>query len=290
MEIIKPSVEICRQGDAITEHIARCARVCYASDKTTNNVEMVKRLTDNKHLSMLRHATYYFIIPYKDYSIDGLEKFIENPYIDWEIEDFKNIYVVTNGQFIYEHPNFYNRYIKYEVSENVFAESDFARNLMRFTFKVITQISTSRELNRVSPNNIAEQSTRYVNFNKKGGAICQPWWLKDERVNYINSKLTVNLTIEEQNEYVKEIHYLKECARSFATYKFLTNECGMLPEDARGVLPLDTATVCVYTYSVKEWKHIIDLRYYGKTGKPHPNAKIIAGMIKKQLNELGYNI
>lgn len=29
-------------------------------------------------------------------------------------------------------------------------------------FKVTTQISTSRELNRVSPNNIAEQSTRYV--------------------------------------------------------------------------------------------------------------------------------
>ena len=46
----------------------------------------------------------------------------------------------------------------------------------------------------------------------------------------------------------------------------------------------------LYTYSIKEWKHIIDLRYYGKTGKPHPNAKIIAGMIKKQLNELGYNI
>lgn len=33
---------------------------------------------------------------------------------------------------------------------------------MRYTFRVTTQISTSRELNRVSPNNIAEQSTRYV--------------------------------------------------------------------------------------------------------------------------------
>lgn len=34
--------------------------------------------------------------------------------------------------------------------------------MLRYTFKVVTQISTSRELNRVSPNNIAEQSTRYV--------------------------------------------------------------------------------------------------------------------------------
>lgn len=287
MEIIKPSVEIWRQGDAITEHIARCARVCYASDKTTNNVEMVKRLINNKHLSMLRHATYYFIIPYRDYSIDGLEKFIENPYIDWDVEGFKNIYVVTNGQFIYEHPNFYNRYIKYEVSESVFSESDFARNLMRFTFKIITQISTSRELNRVSPNNIAEQSTRYVNFNKKGGSICQPHWMPDKSLElYNNDELPSdkNLTIEQVG-----YKYLLSCGCMFHEYNKLIEE-GIKPEDARGVLPLDTATVCIYTYSVKEWKHIIDLRYYGKTGKPHPNAKIIAGMIKKQLNELGYNI
>lgn len=287
MEIIKPSVEIWRQRDAITEHIARCARVCYASDKTTNNAEMVKRLVDNKHLSMLRHATYYFIIPYRDYSIDGLEKFIENPYIDWDIEDFKNIYVVTNGQFIYEHPNFYNRYIKYEVSESIFSESDFARNLMRFTFKIVTQISTSRELNRVSPNNIAEQSTRYVNFNKKGGAICQPHWMPDKSIELYNSDELPN----DKNLIIEQVgyKYLLSCGCMFHEYNKLIEE-GIKPEDARGILPLDTATVCIYTYSVKEWKHIIDLRYYGKTGKPHPNAKIIAGMIKKQLNELGYNI
>lgn len=34
-------------------------------------------------------------------------------------------------------------------------------------------------------------------------------------------------------------------------------------QDARGKLPLDTATRCIYTYSVREWRHIIDLRYYG---------------------------
>ena len=34
---------------------------------------------------------------------------------------------------------------------------------------------------------------------------------------------------------------------------------------------------------------IIDLRYYGTTGKPHENAKIIAGMIKNELEQLGYD-
>lgn len=60
-------------------------------------------------------------------------------------------------------------------------------------------------------------------------------------------------------------------------------------QDARGVLPLDTSTRCIYTYSVREWRHIIDLRYYGTTGKPHPNAKIIADMIRNNLMELGYD-
>lgn len=37
---------------------------------------------------------------------------------------------------------------------------------------------------------------------------------------------------------------------------------GMEPQDARGELPLDLATEVVYTYSVSEWRHIIDLRYF----------------------------
>lgn len=44
-----------------------------------------------------------------------------------------------------------------------------------------------------------------------------------------------------------------------------------------------------YTYSINEWRAILDLRYYGTTGAPHPNAKIIAGMIRQELIELGYD-
>jgi thymidylate synthase (FAD) len=157
----------------------------------------------------------------------------------------------------------------------------FGKELMRYTFKVVTQISTSRELNRTSPNNISEQSTRYVNLSKKGGAICQPHWMTDEDVEKwedddldSNSKLSV---------------YLNSCERAFEDYNNLL-ELGMLPEDARGVLHIDTATVCVYTYTITEWRHILDLRYYGTTGKPHPNAKIIAGMIRDELIKLGYEV
>ena len=59
-------------------------------------------------------------------------------------------------------------------------------------------------------------------------------------------------------------------------------------QDARGVLPIDTATKCAYTYSIDEWRAIINLRYQGTTGTPHPNSKIVAGMIREQLMDLGY--
>lgn len=67
-------------------------------------------------------------------------------------------------------------------------------------------------------------------------------------------------------------------------YKYLLC-AGMKPEDARGILPLDTATKVVMTYSVREWKHIIDLRYYGTTGTPHPNAKLVIGMVRDAINK-----
>ena len=63
---------------------------------------------------------------------------------------------------------------------------------------------------------------------------------------------------------------------------------GFLPQDARGVLPLDAATKVVYTYSAYEWKHILDLRYFETTGKAHPNAKLIAKEIYNELS-IRYN-
>ena len=84
----------------------------------------------------------------------------------------------------------------------------------------------------------------------------------------------MSCTQERETEY--ESNYLNRINR------------GWSPEDAREFLPLCTATEVIYTYTVKEWRHIIDLRYYGTTGKPHPNAKIIAGLIRDQLIYLGY--
>ena len=277
MEIVKPSCELWIQDDPIA-HVARCARICYASDKTTGNEAMYKRLIDSNHKSMLRHQSVYYIIPYKGWRLANLQRYEECPYLEFRY-DSDYIYVSTNKQFVIEHNDFDESYHEFEVDGIEFENTPLGFSLMRYTFRVVTQISTSRELNRVSPNNIAEQSTRYVNLSKKGGAICQPHWMTDLEVESwedddidSNTKLSV---------------YLNSCEQGFEDYNLLL-ELGMLPEDARGVLPIDTATVCAYTYTIKQWRDIIDLRYYGTTGKPHPNAVIIAGMIREKLIDAGH--
>ena len=283
MEIVKPQVELWVQDDPIA-HVANCARVCYASDKTTGNEAMYQRLIDANHKSMFRHQSVYYIIPYKGWRLANLQRYEECPYLKFK-HDCNNIYVSTNKQFVMEHNDFNESYHEFEVDVLEFENTPIGFSLMRYTFKVVTQISTSRELNRVSPNNIAEQSTRYVNLSKKGGAICQPHWMSDETVEVFNTTNILPDRFYSKNE--EAVNYCWHCDNCFQIYNKLISK-GMLPQDARGVLPLDTATVCVYTYSIDEWRHIIDLRYYGTTGAPHPNAKIIAGMIREKLIDAGH--
>lgn len=288
MKIIEPKVEFLEQTD-IVSHVCRCARICYRKETGNDNI-LYTSLLNKKHNSMFRHATYYFIIPLK-YTPKWLNNYFnaicfKAKIIGIDIKFFRETYyVVTNGNWNLDHQDLLIDINDYIVSAKEFANAnEIAWNMMRYTFKVTTQISTSRELNRVSPNNISEQSTRYV---YEDGTICHPHWMTNGEVEYFNNTkydyINSNYIVNHQFAW----EYINSCIDSFSKYKRLVNN-GMHRQDARGTLPLDTATICAYTYSVKEWRDIIDLRYYGTTGQPHPNAKIAAGMIRNELMNLGY--
>ena len=286
MKIVEPSVELWQQED-VKSHVVRCARVCYGRE-SGNDDATYKRLLNNKHHSMFRHESAYAAIPFshvQNMFHHVMRKYMECPYIKWcTINDY--VYMVTNGHFLLNleknDPTLHFWFIEYRVDEKNIAAIPYCfKHLIRYTFAVVTQISTSRELNRVSPNNIAEQSTRYVTMLNKNGAICRPHWLSIESANAYMDNVYPNKIDP------KEFLYLTECEGDFIVYNKLL-DMGLLPQDARGKLPIDTATKCVYTYTIDEWRAIIDLRYYGTTGKPHPNAKIIAGMIRDKLIELGH--
>lgn len=265
MKIIEPKVELLSELDITPEsHIARCARVCYGKEYKEPDQEadkkMVEGLVKRGHLSMLRHASVY-----------GKWQIVNPPLTDLGSEFIDTLYNVkgleyasANKQYELEHTLDFPK-----ITPNEFIGAAIATphlfNIFRLTFCITTQISTSRELNRVSPNNIAERSTRYCS-SKDGLEICKPWW-------YDNGEHGLN-----QRDYNQYCRFAEE-----GYNRLLEN--GMKPEDARGILPLDTATKVIYTYNIKEWQHILDLRLYDKTGKAHPNVHIVMQMVKDQIND-----
>lgn len=267
MKIVKPKVESWLQNSVI-EHVARCARVCYASDKTTDNHKMCENLWKNNHRSMFRHAGVYYIIPEK-------LKISEKAYIGATVKLVGyNYYVSTNDQCAREYWD--KLYMKYRIPISKAFENDIFKKykMLRFTLCIETGIDITREFNRKSPNSIAEQSTRYVDFIRKVGIrfkLCH--WM---------SKCNLYKTI-------LYMFMLKSCEWF---YKIARSKYGLNlpPQDARFILPLDTMSKVVYTYTVAEWEYIVNMRLYDYTGKAHPDAKIVAKMIEKELEQLGYTV
>ena len=287
MKFTEPQVEWWQQT-SLAQHIARVGRICYkAKGKqpeeglTEEEVETFIQKRDEErckgfwesgHRSMYRHGTIYFFMPHEK----GLPNYIwaylnASPYIDYATKNHK-VWISTNMQFLLEHKNLMDALSSYNVSEDEFIEKaqkyecEEAFSIIRMTLVVTTQISTSRELNRTSPNSISEQSTRYCNLEKKGGVqIARPHWY-DEGTRW------------------QRMVYSLVCRVCEWGYNRLLKS-GLKPQDARGVLPLDTYTVVAYTYTLSEWSHILDLRYHGTTGTPHPNAKIIGEKIRNIIIE-----
>ena len=287
MKFIEPQVEWWQQI-SLAQHIARVGRICYKAKgkqpgkgMTEEEVkafiqkrdeERCKGFWESGHRSMYRHGTIYFFMPHEK----GLPNYIwaylnASPYIDYATKNHK-VWISTNMQFLLEHKNMMDALSPYDVSEEEFIEKalkyecEEAFTLIRMTMVVTTQISTSRELNRTSPNSIAEQSTRYCNLEKKGGVqIARPHWY-DGGTRW------------------QRLVYGLVCGVCEWGYNRLLKS-GLKSQDARGVLPLDTYTVVAYTYTLSEWSHILDLRYHGMTGTPHPNAKIIGEKIRNIIIE-----
>ena len=287
MKFTEPQVEWWQQT-SLAQHIARVGRICYkAKGKQPEdglNEEEVKAFIQKRdeerckgfwesgHRSMYRHGTCYFFLPNEKGFPNHIWAYVSaSPYVDYATKNHK-VWISTNMQFLLEHKQMMDALNPYNVSEDEFIEKaqkyecEGALAILRMTMVVTTQIGTSRELNRTSPNSIAEQSTRYCNLEKKGGVqIARPHWY-DGGTRW------------------QRMVYGLVCRVCEWGYNRLLKS-GLKPQDARGVLPLDTYTVVAYTYTLAEWSHILDLRYHGSTGKPHPNAKMIGEKIRNIIIE-----
>ena len=113
----------------------------------------------------------------------------------------------------------------------------------------------------------------YCNYSKdKFGnelTFILPCWWKDEEGNYAEA------------EFCNTLQYAEE------QYLYLLKQ-GWKAQEARAILPNALKTELVMTGFVSDWKHFFDLRAYGVTGKPHPQASELAIPLLNEFMEKGY--
>lgn len=305
MKLIKPSVEIWDQEEGLNgiyKSIERAGRICYkSSDKITEDSAkpFVNGMIKSGHGAMLEHGTVYLRqdIPLKEFASrivqnnsnpELLEKYGKNPYskvyggrlFDGETV---SILVTTNYRVIIK--NNWIDDLKYLCEPTEFHEK-------RITVHFICDRAISMEFLRHRTFSFAQESTRYCNYskNKFNNEITYiiPSWLNIPEAEYGIIQDPKEIQFKEYtNPAEKEFinHLLDSEYRYFNLLKL-----GWKPEQARQVLPNALKTELIMTGYISDWKHFIDLRYRGTTGKPHPDAFYLAEKLYNLFKEKGIDV
>lgn len=295
MKIVDPKVEGIKDFEGVNNFykaVARAARICYASDKTDNDKELCERLIKSGHYSPFEHAIIYLwnneVMKYTGEKYMWLQyiyrgclshKYIVHRCYKNGINDTQ---LAINGRIIVELAEEYHQHnpdtftiaiidgfleqAKQAVKYIPLPEIPLPEPVFK-SFIVDTSIGCTREMNRHHNNfYICEQSTRYCNFSKdkfdSEVSFNKPYWYDEA-------------SIPKQNAW--------EFAMRQAEYNYLNNQYNFDIDEIRGMLPLDTHTRAIYTATIEEWRHFIDMRYEGTTGKPHGDIKEIAKQIKDKI-------
>ena len=139
------------------------------------------------------------------------------------------------------------------------------RNQLTYhTAHFITDRGITHEIVRHRNCGFAQESTRYVNYNKSGISFIIPSGITDSTSLDIYSKA------------------LSTCAESYIT--MIDN--GVKPQSARSILPNCVKSEIYVTTSSAEWEHIFNLRLFGTTGNPHPDMKKLMALLYPQYTSI----
>lgn len=273
--------------DGIYKQIERAGRTCYrSSDKITpeSAKPFVDRMIKSNHTAMLEHGTVYLQIPHRVSDLH-FERYKNNKYTKYTLTS-EGMFITTNLRVIVE--NHWEDDLKYlcEPTEH---------HKKRYTLSCTTALHCYKDLTRHRTFSFAIESTRYCNYSKteKFGdmAFIIPTWLNLKEGQYFDGKYGTSLF----EEFLQSSTYSKMSERFILdlvgverTYNELV-ENGWQAQQAAEVLPQCIKGDMIITGFEDDWKHLLDLRYYGTTGAPHPMVKELATLMKEELAKLGFN-
>ena len=142
------------------------------------------------------------------------------------------------------------------------------RKHITHTFLLTTDRGVSHEIVRHRLCSFAQESTRYCNYNKEGEiVVIEPFFF-----------LTNGTTVSNDNFGERYGAWASSCELAEKAYNRIIADGGT-PQEARTVLPNSLKTDIIVTATEEEWQHIINLRYHGTTGAPHPQMKELMTLV-----------
>lgn len=139
------------------------------------------------------------------------------------------------------------------------------------TVKFVCDRGVTHELVRHRPASFAQESQRYCNYTKDkfGGDIqfIEPFF-------FSRNPETPDNVLYDDSDYTE---WLRACEDSEMRYfNLIMKKC--TPQEARTVLNNSVKTEIYITANETEWQHIVNLRYHGTTGVPHPQMKEVMSL------------
>ena len=145
------------------------------------------------------------------------------------------------------------------------------------------------------------ESQRYINYSKErhGGEITFiiPQYLSElKEGRYINNNGDwysdteyadpTDIIMKDSETHNKWNSMLHCFSMAEQEYQYLL-KIGATPQQARDVLPNATKTELIMTGFSSDWRHVMDLRLFGKTGAPHPDMVDLMQKAQKAMQEAG---
>ena len=126
----------------------------------------------------------------------------------------------------------------------------------------------------------SQESTRYVNYSKRGIYFIIPPWVEVDEGQYKGEReISDHLIKKCGGRYTADVgmanSWCLDMLRTESSYNSYIS-LGWKPEQARSVLPNSLKTEIAVTYNLREWRHFLSLR---TARAAHPQMREEANMI-----------
>ena len=151
------------------------------------------------------------------------------------------------------------------------------------TFRMICDRGVTHELVRHRMASYSQESTRYVNYDKREIEFIYPFWY--DKVP--SEEIDFNELTDEQSKYRCLWWAMCAAADEAEDNYHCMLSAGATPQEARAVLPNMVKTDIVVTMNMREIRHFIKLR---ASKAAHPDIRILAKELLSKLIDAGYGV